>query len=81
MDLAQEAFAKDPELSKIAGVMHSSGEGKWTVQEAIKEDVAVPVITASLYQRWDSLPQDTFTGKVVSALRNGFGGHAMDMKK
>ncbi|MCY9806398.1 decarboxylating 6-phosphogluconate dehydrogenase [Lentilactobacillus senioris] len=81
MELAEEAFAKDDKLSSIAGVMHSSGEGKWTVQEALKENVATPVITASLYERYASMTDDSFTGKVVSALRNGFGGHAMDMKK
>lgn len=81
MELAEEAFAKDDKLSAIAGVMHSSGEGKWTVQEALKENVATPVITASLYERYASMTDDSFTGKVVSALRNGFGGHAMDMKK
>ncbi len=81
MELAEEAFSKDDKLSAIAGVMHSSGEGKWTVQEALKENVATPVITASLYERYASMTDDSFTGKVVSALRNGFGGHAMDMKK
>lgn len=82
MELAQEAFAKDNNLSKIAGSIHSSGEGKWTVQQALEEDVSLPVITASLYQRWDSMNEDdAFAGKVISALRNGFGGHAMDMKE
>lgn len=80
MELAEEAFAKDESLSQIAGRMHSSGEGKWTVQEALKENIATPVITASLYERYASMTDDSFTGKVVSALRNGFGGHAMEMK-
>ncbi|MDR3190541.1 MAG: decarboxylating 6-phosphogluconate dehydrogenase [Lactobacillaceae bacterium] len=78
MELAEEQFAKDPKLTAIAGRMHSSGEGKWTVEEALDLDVPAPVITMSLMMRYRSLQDDTFTGKVVSALRNGFGGHAMD---
>ncbi|MCP9333486.1 phosphogluconate dehydrogenase (NAD(+)-dependent, decarboxylating) [Lentilactobacillus hilgardii] len=81
MELAQEAFAKDANLDEISGKMFSSGEGKWTVQEALKQGIPVPVITDSLFARNRSMEQDTFTGKVVSALRHGFGGHAMDMKK
>ncbi|GAY73597.1 phosphogluconate dehydrogenase (NAD(+)-dependent, decarboxylating) [Lentilactobacillus kosonis] len=80
MELAEEAFAKDANLDNITGVMHSSGEGKWTIQEALKLGVPVPVIANSLFVRNYSEQDDTFTGKVVSSLRNGFGGHAMDMK-
>jgi len=81
MELAEEQFAKDPHLDAIAGRMHSSGEGKWTVQESLDLDVPAPVIYLSLAMRYRSLQDDTFTGKVVSALRNGFGGHAMDSAK
>ena len=81
MELAEEQFAKDPKLSAIAGRMHSSGEGKWTVEESLNLEVPTPVITLSLMMRYRSLQDDTFTGKVVSALRNGFGGHAMDSAK
>jgi len=81
MELAEEQFAKDPHLDAIAGRMHSSGEGKWTVQESLELDVPAPVIYLSLAMRYRSLQDDTFTGKVVSALRNGFGGHAMDAAK
>ncbi len=81
MELAEEQFAKDPKLSAIAGRMHSSGEGKWTVEESLNLEVPTPVITLSLMMRYRSLQDDTFTGKVVSALRNGFGGHAMDSVK
>lgn len=81
MELAQEAFANDANLDQISGKMFSSGEGKWTVQEALNQGIPVPVITDALYARTRSMEQDTFTGKVVSALRHGFGGHAMDMKK
>lgn len=81
MELAEEQFAKDPKLSAISGRMHSSGEGKWTIEESLDLEVPAPVIALSLMMRYRSLQEDTFTGKVVSALRNGFGGHAMDVAK
>ncbi|QBZ03542.1 phosphogluconate dehydrogenase (NAD(+)-dependent, decarboxylating) [Weissella confusa] len=81
MELAEEQFAKDPKLSAISGRMHSSGEGKWTIEESLDLEVPAPVIALSLMMRYRSLQEDTFTGKVVSALRNGFGGHAMDAAK
>ncbi len=80
MELAQSAFSKDPELEELKGVMHSSGEGKWTLEEALKEQVPTPVIALSLMMRYRSLEDDTFTGKVVAALRNEFGGHDVDKK-
>lgn len=78
MELTQKAFANDPKLSQIRGVMHSSGEGKWTVEEALNNQVAAPVIALSLLMRYRSQNDDTFTGKVVAALRNEFGGHAVE---
>ncbi|QFR69601.1 phosphogluconate dehydrogenase (NAD(+)-dependent, decarboxylating) [Companilactobacillus paralimentarius] len=78
MELTQSAFSKDPNLNEIKGVMHSSGEGKWTLEEALKLQVPTPVIAASLMMRYRSLEDDTFTGKVVAALRNEFGGHDVD---
>ncbi|MCL6445455.1 MAG: decarboxylating 6-phosphogluconate dehydrogenase, partial [Alicyclobacillus sp.] len=66
MDLTERAFSKDPKLSSIRGVMHSSGEGKWTVEEALDLQVAAPVIALSLLMRYRSLEDDTFTGKVVA---------------
>ena len=81
MELAEEQFSNDPKLDKISGVMHSSGEGKWTIEESLDLQVPAPVIALSLMMRYRSLQEDTFTGKVVSALRNGFGGHAMDAAK
>lgn len=80
MDLTQRAFSKDPQLSEIRGVMHSSGEGKWTVEEALNLQVSTPVIAMSLLMRYQSLKEDTFTGKVVAALRNEFGGHSVEKK-
>ena len=81
MELAQDAFSKDNNLQHIKGTMHSSGEGKWTLDEALKLQVPTPVIGMSLMMRYRSMEDDTFTGKVVSALRNEFGGHAIDKNK
>ncbi|QPC17742.1 decarboxylating 6-phosphogluconate dehydrogenase [Lacticaseibacillus paracasei subsp. tolerans] len=78
MDLAANAFTEDSNLEKIQGIMHSSGEGAWTVEEALRLHVATPVIASSLMMRYRSEEADTMTGKVVAALRNQFGGHAVD---
>jgi 6-phosphogluconate dehydrogenase len=80
MELAENAFSKDPCLDMIKGVMYSSGEGLWTVQEALEKKVPVPVIASSLFTRYRSEQEDTFTGKVVAALRNEFGGHSVAKK-
>ena len=60
--------------------MHASGEGKWTVETALEYGVPAPVIAMSLMMRQRSLEEDTFSGKVVAALRNEFGGHAVEKK-
>lgn len=78
MDLTERAFSKDAKLDEIKGVMNSSGEGKWTVETALDLQTATPVIAMSLLMRYRSLENDTFTGKVVAALRNEFGGHAVE---
>lgn len=80
MELTENAFSKDPKLDTIKGVMHSSGEGKWTVETALELGTAVPVTALSLMMRYRSQEDDTFTGKVVAALRNEFGGHAVERK-
>ncbi|WP_281863306.1 phosphogluconate dehydrogenase (NAD(+)-dependent, decarboxylating) [Planomicrobium okeanokoites] len=80
MGLTQNAFSKDANLDGIRGVMNSSGEGQWTVETALDLQVAAPVITMSLMMRHRSQEDDTFTGKVVAALRNEFGGHAVVKK-
>ncbi|MBP1154315.1 MULTISPECIES: phosphogluconate dehydrogenase (NAD(+)-dependent, decarboxylating) [unclassified Paenibacillus] len=81
MELTERAFSKDAKLDELQGVMHSSGEGKWTVEEAMDLQTATPVIAMSLLMRYRSLDHDTFTGKVVAALRNEFGGHAVEKSK
>ncbi|KUP26139.1 phosphogluconate dehydrogenase (NAD(+)-dependent, decarboxylating) [Paenibacillus sp. DMB5] len=78
MELIERAFSKDAKLDDIKGVMHSSGEGRWTLETAFDLQAATPVIAMSLLMRYRSLETDTFTGKVVAALRNEFGGHAVE---
>ena len=77
LDLAAAAFAEDPTLANIGGYVQDSGEGRWTVQAAIDEDVPAPVITLSLLQRFVSRQDESFSAKVIAALRNQFGGHAV----
>ena len=76
-ELAVRAFDKDASLSAIKGYVADSGEGRWTVAEAIEQDVPAPVITLSLLMRLRSRQEDSFGAKVIAALRNEFGGHAV----
>jgi len=76
-ELAASAFARDSSLSDLKGWVADSGEGRWTVQEAIDLDVPAPVITLSLLARFRSRQTDSFGAKVIAALRNEFGGHAV----
>lgn len=78
MELMEDAFSEDGKLDEIKGIVHSSGEGKWTVETALDLQVSAPVITLALMMRNRSLESDTFSGKVVAALRNQFGGHAVE---
>ena len=75
LELAELAFSKDPELAKIKGYVEDSGEGRWTIQEAIDRDVPAPVLALSLFARFRSRQEDSFGAKVIAALRNEFGGH------
>ena len=76
-ELAASAFARDGQLSDLKGYVEDSGEGRWTVQEAIDLNVPAPVITLSLLMRLRSRQSDSFGAKVIAALRNEFGGHAV----
>jgi 6-phosphogluconate dehydrogenase len=76
IDLTAEAFARAPDLHTFAGRVSDSGEGRWTVDAAIDEGVPAPVITAALYERFESRGLGEFTGKILSAMRSEFGGHA-----
>ena len=77
LELAERAFAQDPHLEEIAGYVEDSGEGRWTVQEAMDLSVPAPVITLSLQTRFRSRQQESFTAKILAALRSQFGGHAV----
>jgi 6-phosphogluconate dehydrogenase len=81
LELAEKAFEKDPKLDSILGFVEDSGEGRWTVAEAIEEDVPAPLITLSLLQRFRSRQKDSFSAKVIAALRNEFGGHPVKKAK
>ncbi len=77
LDLAALAFEADPGLKSIRGYVEDTGEGRWTVQAAIDENVPAPVITLSLLARFTSRQDESFSAKVTAALRNQFGGHAV----
>jgi len=77
LELAEAAFSKNERLSDIKGYVEDSGEGRWTVQQAIDTGVSAPVIALSLMRRFRSQKQDSFSDKVVAALRREFGGHAV----
>jgi 6-phosphogluconate dehydrogenase len=76
VDLTANAFAGSPDLDDFAGRVSDSGEGRWTVLAAVDEGVPAPVITASLYERFESRGLGEFTDKILSAMRSEFGGHA-----
>ena len=75
IELAALAFEKDPKLERIRGYVEDSGEGRWAVQEAIDLDVPAPIITLSLFERFHSREDESFSAKVLAALRSEFGGH------
>jgi 6-phosphogluconate dehydrogenase len=77
LDLLVLALEADPELSELQGYVEDSGEGRWTVEEAINHAVPLPVITAALFARFASRQDDSPAMKAVAALRNQFGGHAV----
>jgi 6-phosphogluconate dehydrogenase len=75
LDLTATALAEDPKLAKFEGHVSDSGEGRWTIKAAIDEGVPVPVLTASLYERFTSRGEADYQDKLLSAMRFGFGGH------
>jgi 6-phosphogluconate dehydrogenase len=75
LDLTAAALAEDPALAKYSGRVGDSGEGRWTVQQAIDTAVSAPVLTAALFARFASRDEAHFAGKALSAMRAGFGGH------
>jgi 6-phosphogluconate dehydrogenase len=77
LDLAVRAFEEDPDLEKIRGWVDDTGEGRWTVFAAIDENTPAPAITAALFARFASRQDESYSAKVIAALRNQFGGHAV----
>jgi 6-phosphogluconate dehydrogenase len=77
LELAAKAFERDPKLAQLKGVVQDSGEGRWTLEESIARAVPMPVLALSLQMRFRSRQDDSFAGKVLAALRNEFGGHAV----
>ena len=75
LDLTAQALVENPTLSNYTGVVADSGEGRWTIMAAIEEGVPVDVLSASLYVRFRSRQDHTFAEKVLSAMRQKFGGH------
>jgi 6-phosphogluconate dehydrogenase len=78
LDLAVRALDEDEHLAKLKGYAQDSGEGRWTVEAAIDHAVPLPVITAALYARFASRQEDSPAMKMIAALRNQFGGHAVE---
>jgi len=81
LDLIAEAFAEDKSLSALSDYVDDSGEGRWTVQDSIDLAVPTPVLTLALQMRFRSRQEDAFGGKVLNAMRAGFGGHSIREKK
>jgi 6-phosphogluconate dehydrogenase len=81
LELAVRAFKEDPKLERLEDYVQDSGEGRWTVQTAMDLDVPAHVITASLFTRFQSRQNESFAMKVLAALRNQFGGHAVKTKE
>ena len=77
LELAEKAFSKDEKLADILGYIEDSGEGRWTVQQAIESGVSAPVIALSLMNRFSSQDKNSFSNRVVAALRREFGGHGV----
>ncbi len=77
LELAEMALEQDPKLAAIKGYVEDSGEGRWTVQDAIDKDVPAPAITLALFTRFRSRAENSFADRMLAALRNAFGGHAV----
>jgi 6-phosphogluconate dehydrogenase len=77
LDLLVKALEEDPRLDEITGYVDDSGEGRWTIEEALSNAVPVPTISASIFARFVSRQEDSPSMKAVAALRNQFGGHAV----
>ncbi|MGH9863358.1 MAG: phosphogluconate dehydrogenase (NAD(+)-dependent, decarboxylating) [Candidatus Acidiferrales bacterium] len=81
LELAASALAKDRRLRRLRGYVEDSGTGRWTIEEAIKRGVPVPALALALFRRFRSRQEDSFAAKLIAALRQEFGGHAVRKKK
>jgi len=81
LDLAASALEKDPGLESISGVVEDSGEGRWTVETAIDQGTPAPAIATALFNRFASRREDTFSNRMIAALRHEFGGHTVQPRK
>jgi 6-phosphogluconate dehydrogenase len=77
LELAAGALKEDPKLEQLKGFVQDSGEGRWMIAEAVEKAVPVPTLTAALFTRFRSRQEDSFAEKMLAALRNAFGGHAV----
>jgi 6-phosphogluconate dehydrogenase len=77
LELAAGALKEDPRLDKVKGYVQDSGEGRWMIMEALEKDVPVPTLTTALFTRFRSRQEQSFSEKMLAALRNAFGGHAV----
>lgn len=80
LELAEDAFSKDPKLEQVSGYVEDTGEGRWTVEAAIEEAIPAPVIAEALFDRFRSRQAESFGDKVLAVLRKEFGGHAIRTK-
>ena len=77
LELAADALKQDPKLDQLKGYVQDSGEGRWMIADAIEKDVPVPTLTTALFTRFRSRQEQSFAEKMLAALRNAFGGHAV----
>ncbi|MDN6730189.1 MAG: 6-phosphogluconate dehydrogenase (decarboxylating), partial [Alkalibacterium sp.] len=80
MGLTEDLLQDDPNLNEIEGVIPSSGEGKWTAEEMLRQELSAPVITQALLTRYASVDEEKYGEKIVASLRNQFGGHDVSKK-
>lgn len=80
LELAQDALNEDPKLDSVLGYVEDSGEGRWTLAEAIAEDIPAPTIAASIFERFHSRQVESFSAKLTAALRKKFGGHTLKQR-
>jgi len=77
LELLVEAFQRDPNLAEVKGYVEDSGEGRWTVEAAIDENVPAPITALALFSRFASRQDESYAARVIAALRQEFGGHAV----